>query len=709
MNGTQGAAVPGGSESSSASRGLDTPGLARNEKGVPVYDFGTTPEIPRLDLPKEETVKSSRYALDNGLQKVMDERVISPFNSPDNLTLVEFKKLAMITTGKVAPASTVKDVTFRPKGKVSRDYFDKIVMNVKPETKIELAKFKPLSPEEFRFMSGLLLYQQGDKCAAAVGLFHRLSKIPSWQSESDYYLAMCSRKLGLETDFMERSRRVIDAMDVHYSVKLMKEIGYQVPYEFTESFGAALAKAVNNPKFREAVDDDTRANVAFILTEYGAATGKFELAQTWAPQVPETHPKYLQARFLNALAEYHIGSKAKALEMQQEIIASIKTDKQKAEFQALVALNAARMYFQEKDFKNARESFLMVYKDHPLWLQSLTELGWSQLMSGDYEGAIGNMYSIQSPFFSAVYKPESYVIRTIGYLNLCQYGDAYRTLSVLEQQYRPSLDRMEAFTKDANRSHYDTVRTYLVAAKAAQKEKDLPKEVNGLPSMVIREMARHRDFTNHQKALNRQLDERLVYNRLDAEVEKSLKRAQWLVNNSRKTAETLRKNIQLAAKKPAMEQNRKDWSVALERELDELNGHFFQVDLFGEAKASLSEYRGDVVAGADKRLASLRDRLEKTLRSRLSRMKTELARMLENNELLRYEVFSGSGENIRYQVAGGEKGNRVPASILPKSKSLHWDFDGEYWEDEIGHYRSSLKNNCPDSHSDQASLGGGVQ
>jgi len=30
-----------------------------------------------------------------------------------------------------------------------------------------------------------------------------------------------------------------------------------------------------------------------------------------------------------------------------------------------------------------------------------------------------------------------------------------------------------------------------------------------------------------------------------------------------------------------------------------------------------------------------------------------------------------------------------------KGKSFNWKFKGEIWEDEIGHYRSSLKNVCP--------------
>ncbi len=117
-----------------------------------------------------------------------------------------------------------------------------------------------------------------------------------------------------------------------------------------------------------------------------------------------------------------------------------------------------------------------------------------------------------------------------------------------------------------------------------------------------------------------------------------------------------------------------------------------------------------VFFSADRRSGDIKTKLEHTIANRITKIRTDLARYLDNNELLRYEVFAASGENIRYQVAGGEKGNRVPATAIPKSKSLQWDFDGEYWEDEIGHYRSSLKNNCPDSsHREQASLGGGAQ
>jgi hypothetical protein len=97
-----------------------------------------------------------------------------------------------------------------------------------------------------------------------------------------------------------------------------------------------------------------------------------------------------------------------------------------------------------------------------------------------------------------------------------------------------------------------------------------------------------------------------------------------------------------------------------------------------------------------KERSDLETKASQALAQHLNEMQVELSLMISNNEFLRYEVFAGSGENIRYQVAGGNTAQtqRIPASIKPE-KALSWSFSGEYWEDEIGSYRSSLKNNCP--------------
>ncbi len=663
--------------------------IPKAESGVQVYALTPNVEsIPRLGIDEETAISAKQYLLSSDQLGLFDGMVASQKDSPAVLTAKEMMDLKRVP--KAAGAiEKIKMVVFNPKGKVKREAFDNIVLTRTLENLLVLAKYVPLTQDELRMLSGLLLFQAGDKCAVAIGLFHQLAKTAKYDAEGNYYLAMCSRKLGLMTDFTERARRVLLTQDPHYSKKIMTHVSPDIPYEFIEPFGQALAKAATNKELMKFDTDAVAGNMYYVLANYGAQTGNFKMAQANAKMVPETHAKWPQAQFILALSEYQIGSKAVALSLQEELVAKLDTDKTKAEFQTLVAANLARMYFQEQKFKESRDWFLKVYKDHPLWLQSLQEMGWSQLQMGDYAGAIGNMYSVQSPYFNSVYKPESYVIRTIGYLNLCQYGDAYRTLSILEKQYRPWLSKMTSYQK-ATPDYMSTVRKFISLKTSSA-------EIDGLPAQVIREIVRHREYTNLQNSLNRQIDERDRYAALDADVDKSIKRSRWLVNNSRKRADQLRDKIASIKKNPQLEQNRPMWKSELDNELDLLNGYFFEIDLFNEAKSTLQAYKNEVVAGADSRMTKMRGRIVTVLADRLKRVESDLARMLENNELLRYEVFAGSGENIRFQVAGGEQTNRVPADVLPKSKTLQWDFDGEYWEDEIGHYRSSLKNMCPDA------------
>lgn len=683
---------------------LDTPGVTRTSTGVASYDLSAAPHIPRLDLEAESRISVSQYALDSRLQKIMNERVVRPLESPDVLTQNELKALITLRVPRAGQPRIVQMAKYPDhlKGRLDGRNIERIVVKLKPENELQLKKFVPLTPDELRFLSGLYLLQNGEQCPTAIGLFHRLSKSKGWEAEANYYLARCSKRLKFMSDYYEHVRRVLETQDVFYSRKLLAEVGSDIPYEAGDGFGNALLKVLSNQQIMKGLSPEVMADIAYVLADFGVTSGRYKTALTWAARVPETHPKYHKARFLLALAEYQVGSKENAAKIQDEIVNDKKIDKSKLEFQALVALNAARMHFQERNFKLAHENFRKVYKDHPLWLQSLTEFGWSQLMDGDYEGAIGNMHSIQSPFFSAVYKPESYVIRTIGYLNLCQYGDAYRTLTRLEHDYRPYLEKMETYLKKNNgkNKYYETVKSFFKATKET-------KEIDGLPMPVVREMARHRDFTNLQKALNRLIDERPHYNIVNGDVERRLKSAQADVNATRKRIDSLRRNIALATKNKSLAPIQ-DMKRQLEEEFLRLNDQFFAVDLYREAKDGIEQYRVEVIGGADKRIAAMRDRIEQVLSNRLLRMKVELARMLDNNELLRYEAFAGSGENIRFQVAGGEAAKRVPASVVPKSKALQWDFDGEYWEDEIGHFRSSLKNKCPDKRS-QASLDGGIK
>jgi hypothetical protein len=674
--------------------------LPKTRAGVPQFDLKKKEFVPLLHLALESGIDSSLYHLDTNKQKLLEKTSLQPLPSADVLTAKQVLALTQFRAGTPGTSAQIKANLLSEEGKLSGADIEKIALNWK-SVSLTLKPYKPLSDNQFKFLSALFLYQKNEgKCSGAIGLFNDLSKTKDFYAEGHYYMALCSTQLGLKSDFFEHAEKVIERKDVYYTKKVLSAMGNDEPSEFTSTFAEAVLKVSQNKKMVDFVDKKLIGNVYYLFTKAAMQTQQYKDAIAYSKYIPADHPKFQKAQFLQALAEYQVGSKDRAIKIEEDLVAHV-SDRDIA-FQAIVALDLARMQFQERKFKPAQENFLKVSKDQPLWLQSLTEMGWSQLQGGDYEGAIGNMYSVQSPFFNAIYKPESYVIRTIGYLKLCQYGDAYRTLTTLEKDYRPLLEKISAY-KNGEHDLYGAVKSFIVAPKGKQ-------DFDGLPQAVVRELAHQKDFLNLQNLLNKQIDEHDLYSKLDEGLSKELSRAQAGAAASRAKIKALQGDllaVKTARKDADFSANQSGWKSQLESENEELASRTFMIDLYESARASMVKYRKEAVAVSDARIKNLHARMEKTVQTRLAKMKDDLSRILDNNELLRYEVFSGSGENIRFQVAGGESAHRVPASVIPQSKALQWAFEGEYWEDEIGHYRSSLKSNCPEqAKHQQASLGG---
>lgn len=104
----------------------------------------------------------------------------------------------------------------------------------------------------------------------------------------------------------------------------------------------------------------------------------------------------------------------------------------------IAALTLARIYFQLAEYQKSYRTYLEIDANHPFWLQAMTEQAWAQIQYHDYEGAAGNMFSLHTDYFKNTFNPESYLIRIVGYLNLCQYGDGLHVIEVCREISRYS-------------------------------------------------------------------------------------------------------------------------------------------------------------------------------------------------------------------------------------------------------------------------------
>lgn len=690
-----------------------TPGVAgtsqlpKSKSGVPMADFKqyrVSKSIPRLDIGTENLVSAKDFAYGD---LNWNPNTGAEFQRLPTVPALFSHELSVALRVKAQPAGEPKGMkaeTRKMERLLTLEDINKIQYKLLMGEEAKPLPYKPLAEDELKMAAALILFDKKENCHFVMGMFHQLSRSAKLKTEATYHLGACADQLNMHQAAFDHLSAVVKSGDRDYAAPALELLAKDLPQIYEKDF-YNLAKST--PNFKALISDKSRDPITYKMAKGAFRMKDYKTSMVYADQVSEKSPLYQQARILSAMNNFALKDKARALQKLQGLWAKIKESPTgDSNVRALVAVNLARMYFSQKKFDKALDAYMHVPKDHAFWVQALIEQGWTQIALEDYSGAIGNMYSLHSPYFKAVYQPDSFVVRTIGYLNICQYGDAYKTLSWMEKDYRQWLTRFDGYLKTNGQplNVYNTVKTYIKGKSSESLE--------GVPYQIWREMARQKDFLNLQAALNDKLDESRRYEGVNERIKKEKAGIRARSEAAKRRFDELKGKIAQSGVDKTLLRNRADWESSQRLEKDLIIGLRYQLQVLELSRQGYLEFQKKSQGRLDSESASLSLAAGKELIDHGKRIRDQMSRVLDNNELLRYEVFAGSGENIRYQVAGGEVSgpNRVPAHIKP-TKMMNWAFDGEFWEDEIGSYRSSLQNNCPQAatrggrKADQARVG----
>jgi tetratricopeptide (TPR) repeat protein len=78
------------------------------------------------------------------------------------------------------------------------------------------------------------------------------------------------------------------------------------------------------------------------------------------------------------------------------------------------------------------------------WLDALFEESWAYFMAGDYRRALGNIHTIESPYFPNSFYPEADILKAVSYFTICQYEDATTVVARMKKKYEPIKKELEA-------------------------------------------------------------------------------------------------------------------------------------------------------------------------------------------------------------------------------------------------------------------------
>ncbi|WP_437593178.1 tetratricopeptide repeat protein [Sorangium sp. So ce1000] len=232
------------------------------------------------------------------------------------------------------------------------------------------------------------------------------------------------------------------------------------PADIIERVGKYKTEQVarfNNPQQR-----DLYWQLNYLLGRYKYRNRNYEEAISLFAKVDPNSKYYVQAQFFSGISYVQLRKSVPAVKSFQRIVQAIDEGVEGLEDEArmrdLAFLSMARTYYSASvrlDDNNvptidaAKLSAAVKYWNRvdvasEYWLDSLFEQSWAYFMAGLYPQALGNIHTIESPYFPNSFYPEADILKAVVSFTICQYGDATTVVAKMKKKYEPIKKELES-------------------------------------------------------------------------------------------------------------------------------------------------------------------------------------------------------------------------------------------------------------------------
>lgn len=219
-----------------------------------------------------------------------------------------------------------------------------------------------------------------------------------------------------------------------------------------------------------------RDQLLYYLGRFHYLAGRLAKAQELFGMVKPGTLYYLKAKVFEGITYVRTNKPQDALKRFNDILRFAKKNpkfKNIGEYIELAHLSLARVYYQagrvgiglyeqnrkqalaklaEKYLKYSITFYEKIDKTSPNWPQSLFEESWAYFLLdamlrpvfkrdyGGYQKALGNIHTLNAPFFEKFFFPESLILRAVIYFNNCRVQSAEEALAEFGKVY-PGLQK----------------------------------------------------------------------------------------------------------------------------------------------------------------------------------------------------------------------------------------------------------------------------
>jgi tetratricopeptide (TPR) repeat protein len=225
--------------------------------------------------------------------------------------------------------------------------------------------------------------------------------------------------------------------------------------------------------------EKVRDELYFLLGKYNYQKGSFKEAVALFSAVPPSSEFYVQAKLFEGATHVREFKAKPAVEAFKEVLrASTESSDAKVKpFEDLANLSLARTFYSTGQFDLAVKYFDRVSQDSYDWANSLFEASWANFMlkQKGYAKALGNIHTLQAPYFENYIKPESIAealsVKATIYFYNCLYdraGEAIKEFNGVYPQLFVDLKKLIV-------ANSDNTALYELATKIRSGRSGLPE------------------------------------------------------------------------------------------------------------------------------------------------------------------------------------------------------------------------------------------
>ncbi|RME22760.1 MAG: hypothetical protein D6806_12425, partial [Deltaproteobacteria bacterium] len=182
------------------------------------------------------------------------------------------------------------------------------------------------------------------------------------------------------------------------------------------------------------------------------AIGFLSKAKALLIQVSEKSKFYPRAKYLEGIILYKQGNHQDAVEAFKSVVRILHPKRGKFrddELREKAFFQLARIHYEYKQFRYALFYYDHITPDSEAWLEALFEASWAWFRLGKYQKTLGNLITLDSPFFRDEYFPEGLVLKAVTYYENCRYPESNQIVKEFKERFEPLHDALDRLLKKA--------------------------------------------------------------------------------------------------------------------------------------------------------------------------------------------------------------------------------------------------------------------